>query len=68
MTQTISDWECVYVCACACTHAHVQGCGGNGILVGRDLILLIKVILTFRDGGCAAQLKGEYLARIKVIG
>lgn len=48
-----------------CVPAHVQGCGGNGILVGRDLILLIKVILTFKDGGSAAQLKGEYIGRIK---
>ena len=34
-------------------------------MVGRDLILLIKVILTFKDGGSAAQLKGEYIGRIK---
>ena len=53
------------VCARPCMHAHVQGCGGNGILVGRDLILLMKVILTFKDGGSAAQLKGEYMDRIK---
>ena len=67
MSQTISEQECVYVCArvCACMHVHVQGCGGNGILVGRDLILLMKVILTFKDGGSAAQLKGEYMDRIK---
>lgn len=57
----------MYVCARVCAHVHarVQGCGGNGILVGRDLILLMKVILTFKDGGSAAQLKGEYMDRIK---
>lgn len=50
--------------ACACTHAHVQGCG-NGTLVGRDLISLIEVILTFKDGGSAARSKGEYTDTIK---
>lgn len=42
----------------------MQGCG-NGTLVGRDLISLIEVILTFKDGGSAARLKGEYTDRIK---
>lgn len=39
-------------------------CGGIRILVGRDIILLIKVILTFKDSGFAAQFK-EYIRRIK---
>lgn len=43
----------------------VVDCGGAGLLVRRDLVLLIKVILTFGDGGFVAQFQGEYIWRIK---